>query len=108
MLTKVWRLSPLYDVVPRPQVSQERRLHLSVGPQGRSATLTNLFEVRSFGLLKPDAIAIIEGVCATVREWRTRPESAGVSPAQCDLIQTAFRRPSDIGLDDLTKDAVAA
>ena len=101
---KAWRLSPLYDVVPRPQVSQERRLHLSVGPQGRSATLTNLFEARgSFGLLKPEAIAIIERVCAAVREWRTHLESAGVSPAQCDLIQTAFRRPRDIGLDEITK-----
>jgi len=99
---KAWRLSPLYDVVPHPQVSQERRLHLSVGPQGRSATLTNLFEARgSFGLLKPDAIAVIERVSATVREWRTHLESAGVSPAQCDLIQTAFRRPGDIGLDDI-------
>ncbi|HEV7136125.1 MAG TPA: HipA domain-containing protein [Steroidobacteraceae bacterium] len=101
---KAWRLSPLYDVVPRPQVSQERRLHLSVGPQGRSATLTNLFEARgSFGLLRPQAIAIIERVSAAVREWRTHLESAGVSPAQCDLIQTAFRRPRDIGLDEITK-----
>jgi serine/threonine-protein kinase HipA len=101
---KAWRLSPLYDVVPRPQVSQERRLHLSVGPQGRSATLTNLFEARgSFGLLKPEAIAIIERVSAAVREWRTHLDSAGVSPAQCDLIQTAFRRPRDIGLDEITK-----
>jgi serine/threonine-protein kinase HipA len=103
---KAWRLSPLYDVVPRPQVSQERRLHLSVGPQGRSATLTNRFEARgSFGLPKPDAITVIKRVSATVREWRTHLESAGASPAQCDLIQTAFRRPRDIGLDDITKDA---
>jgi serine/threonine-protein kinase HipA len=101
---KAWRLSPLYDVVPRPQVSQERRLHLSIGPQGRSATLTNLFEARgSFGLLRPAAVAIIERVSAAVREWRTHLESAGVSPAQCDLIQTAFRRPRDIGLGEITK-----
>ncbi len=101
---KAWRLSPLYDVVPRPQVSQERRLHLSIGPQGRSATLTNLFEARgSFGLLKPEAIAIIGRVSAAVGEWRTHLESAGVSPAQCDRIQTAFRRPRDIGLDEITK-----
>ena len=106
---KAWRLSPLYDVVPHPQVSQERRLHLSVGPEGRSATLTNLFEARgSFGLLKPAAIAVIERVSARVREWRTRLEAAGVSPAQCDLVQTAFRRPRDIGLDHITKDAAAA
>jgi serine/threonine-protein kinase HipA len=101
---KAWRLSPLYDVVPRPQGSQERRLHLSVGPQGRSATLTNLFEARgSFGLLKPDAIAIIARVSAEVQQWRTHLESAGVSPAQCELIQTAFRRPRDIGLDEILK-----
>jgi serine/threonine-protein kinase HipA len=106
---KAWRLSPLYDVVPRPQVSQERRLHLSIGPQGRTATLTNLFEARgSFGLLKPDAIAVIEKVAATIREWRTHLEAAGVSTAQCDLIQTAFRRPRDVGLDDITKDEAAA
>jgi len=98
-----WRLSPLYDVVPHPQVSQERRLHLSVGPQGRTATLTNLFEARgSFGLLKPNAIAVIQRVAAKVREWRTHLEAAGVSPAQCDLIQTAFRRPRDIGIDAIT------
>lgn len=101
--TKAWRLSPLYDVVPHPQVSQERRLHLSVGPQGRTATLTNLFEARgSFGLLKPAAIAVIEKVATRIREWRTHLQAAGVSTAQCDLIQTAFRRPRDIGFDDLT------
>jgi hypothetical protein len=27
---------------------------------------------------------------------------------QCDLIQTAFRRPRDIGLDDMTKDEIEA
>src|SRR3546814_17136977 len=36
-----WRLSPLYDVVPRPKLAQERMLHLAVGPQGRLARLDN-------------------------------------------------------------------
>ncbi|MDI1366245.1 MAG: HipA domain-containing protein, partial [bacterium] len=36
-----WRLSPLYDVVPKPQVGHERTLVLGVGPQGRAATLNN-------------------------------------------------------------------
>jgi serine/threonine-protein kinase HipA len=34
-----WRLSPLYDVVPRPGVAHERFLHLEVGEQGKLATL---------------------------------------------------------------------
>lgn len=38
---KGWRLSPLYDVVPKPQVGLDRRLVLGVGSDGRSATLTN-------------------------------------------------------------------
>jgi serine/threonine-protein kinase HipA len=37
-----WRLSPLYDVVPRPGVAYERFLHLEVGAQGKLATLAKL------------------------------------------------------------------
>lgn len=36
-----WVLSPLYDVVPRPGVAYERRLHLEVGAQGKLASLDN-------------------------------------------------------------------
>ncbi|MDQ1818106.1 HipA domain-containing protein [Massilia sp. CCM 9210] len=36
-----WRLSPLYDVLPRPGLATERYLHLGIGPQGRLATLDN-------------------------------------------------------------------
>ncbi|MCW1776806.1 HipA domain-containing protein [Pantoea ananatis] len=36
-----WRLSPLYDVVPRPSGGSERFLHLGIGAQGRLSTLDN-------------------------------------------------------------------
>jgi serine/threonine-protein kinase HipA len=99
-----WRLSPLYDVVPRPQVSLERYLHLSVGPQGRLATLDNLLEAHgSFGLLKKAAAAIIDRIAATTREWRMVFEAAGVPGADCDKVASAFRRPRDIGLDVVGK-----
>lgn len=53
---KGWRLSPLYDVVPRARVAAERYLHMSVRPQGRLATLDKLLEAHgSFGLLKKGA-----------------------------------------------------
>jgi len=97
---KGWRLSPLYDVVPHPQIAQERRLHLSLGPQGRRATLDNLLEAHgSYGLLRHAAAAIIERVATCTREWRTRFEALGVPQAECDRIDTAFRRPRDIGLE---------
>lgn len=93
-----WRLSPLYDVVPHPQTATERRLHLSLGPLGRTATLANLLESHGlFGLLRPEATAVIERVARIVREWRTRFEALGVPPEQCDRVASAFRSPRDVG-----------
>jgi serine/threonine-protein kinase HipA len=96
---KGWRLSPLYDVVPRPQVAQERMLHLAVGPQGRLATLDNaLAGAGRFGLMPPAAALIIDRVARAVRSWRQSFERLHVPPALCEQLSTAFRRPADIGL----------
>jgi serine/threonine-protein kinase HipA len=95
-----WRLSPLYDVVPRPQVAQERVLHLAVGPQGRLATLDNaLGGAGLFGLHPPRAAMIIDRVARVVREWRESFERLRVPAQLCDRLATAFRRPSDIGMN---------
>ena len=90
----------MYDVVPRPQVAQERYLHMSVGPQGRLATLDNLLEAHgSFGLLRKDAAAIIDRIARVTREWRIFFEDLGVSAVDCDKVASAFRRPGEIGLE---------
>lgn len=99
-----WRLSPLYDVVPRPQVAQERFLHLSAGPQGRAARLDNaLAGAGRFGLLPPDAARIVERVARATRSWRETFERAGVSERQCDLVASAFRRPADVGMREVER-----
>ncbi len=96
-LGRGWRLSPLYDVVPHPQAATERRLHLSLGPLGRTATLANLLESHGlFGLLRPEASEVIERIARIVREWRTRFEALGVPPDQCDRVASAFRNPRDV------------
>ncbi len=96
--TKGWRLSPLYDVVPTPQVATERRLHLSVGPQGRLATLTNALEAHgAFGLLRPTAKEIIERVAMKVRAWKVHFERTGVPAKEIAKVGSAFRKPRDIG-----------
>jgi serine/threonine-protein kinase HipA len=98
-----WRLSPLYDVVPKPQVAHERMLHLSVGPQGRLAMLDNaLAGAGRFGLLPPDASRIIDRVVRAVRGWRDVFEALGVPARMCDQIAAAFRRPVDLGLRGVT------
>jgi serine/threonine-protein kinase HipA len=94
-----WRLSPLYDVVPRPQVAEERFLHLSIGPRGRLASLENLLEAHGdFGLLKPQAAELIEDVAAITREWRNVFDELGVPPEESAKVAFAFRQPSQVGL----------
>lgn len=97
---KGWRLSPMYDVVPRPQVAQERFLHLSVGPLGRLATLDNLLEAHgNFGLLRKNAATIIDRVARVTREWRVLFDELGVPDAECEKVASAFRRPREIGIE---------
>ena len=99
-----WRLSPLYDVVPRPQVAQERMLHLAVGPQGRLATLDNaLAGAGRFGLMPPDAARIVDRVARTLCSWRVTFERLQVPAHVCEQLSSAFRRPADIGLHEVEK-----
>ncbi len=101
---KGWRLSPLYDVVPRPQVAAERYLHLSVGPRGRLATLDNLLTAHgAFGLLKREAAAIIERIASVTREWRVVFDELGVPESLCEKVASAFRRLRDIGMEAVEK-----
>jgi serine/threonine-protein kinase HipA len=97
-----WRLSPLYDVMPRASLASERRLHLGVGPQGRAATLDNAFAGREpFTLSAESAAAGIERIWATVRGWKARFEEYGVPPEEIEKIAPAFRHIDDISTPEL-------
>lgn len=103
-----WVLSPLYDVVPKPQQGHERRLHLSVGPRGRLATLDNAAAgAGAFGLSPPAALRIIDRVAGVARQWRERFETMGITTAECDKVAPAFRRPRDVGLRDVERTLAA-
>jgi len=96
-LRRGWRLSPLYDVMPRPSLASERYLFLGVGPQGRLATLDNAFDSREhFTLSEADAVEIIARIWNEVREWRVRFESFGVSVEAIEQASGAFRHIDDI------------
>ena len=88
-----WRLSPLYDVVPKPQVGLDRRLVLGVGPQGRDATIPNaLAGAAAFALSADEALAIVEDMRARVAAgWERQFEDAMVSAADCGRFATCFR-----------------
>jgi serine/threonine-protein kinase HipA len=87
-----WRLSPLYDVMPRPSVATQRYLFLGVGPQGRFADLDNAMGARQkFGLSEKDAAELIARVWGEVREWRVHFESFGASADSIAQAEPAFR-----------------
>lgn len=93
-----WRLSPLYDVVPRPTHAHERYLHLGIGNEGRLATLGNAMSHHGvFGLTRPQASAIVERIGGAVREWKNTFEAAGVIGQDMDRIASAIRHPRDAG-----------
>jgi serine/threonine-protein kinase HipA len=99
-----WRLSPLYDVMPRPSLASERRLHLGVGPAGRLATLDNAFAGREmFTLSAADAALGIAKIWATVREWKVHFEDYQVPDEQIEKVAPAFRHIDAVSTPALRK-----
>ncbi|HEX8639642.1 MAG TPA: HipA domain-containing protein [Allosphingosinicella sp.] len=88
-----WQLSPLYDVVPKPQVGLERRLVLGVGPHGRLATLTNaLAGAAVFNVEEGEGRSIIAEMAGVVRRnWEPCFAEAGVGVADVERFRTCFR-----------------
>jgi serine/threonine-protein kinase HipA len=99
-----WRLSPLYDVLPRASHATERFLHLDLGPQGRLATLDNALAAHDmFTLSRPTACEMIADVWRVVREWRVYFEGFGVPPAEIEKIAPALRHIDDVSTPALRK-----
>lgn len=97
-----WRLSPLYDVVPRPGVAYERFLHLQVGPQGKLATLDNAFAGHpAFDLERPAALAVMASVVRQVLRWREHFEAERVSGRLIDTLAPAFRELPEVASEEL-------
>ena len=94
-----WRLSPLYDVVPKPQVGLERRLVLGVGPNGRDATLENaLAGAAGFDLGPADAEAVVHEMRMKIaRQWEAFFRDADVGAADRARFATCFRLANDDG-----------
>lgn len=91
-----WRLSPAYDLVPKPMVSQERRdLALTVGKFGRSAGRYNLLSQPDvFGLTRDQAAHELESMLQVVHGWRQLYAEKGVSRADIEYLEQAILPPS--------------
>lgn len=101
-----WRLSPLYDVVPSPEVGTDRFLSLAAGPRGRAARLDNAIAgAGAFGLGRSEATRTIEQLVACTRSWRNTFDACGVSERDSDAVANAFRRAGDIGMNEVERQA---
>jgi serine/threonine-protein kinase HipA len=91
-----WRLSPMYDVVPVPVVSLERRdLALTVGTHGRAAGLYNFVsQCGRFGLVEGEAREEIQRIASVVRTWRDSFAASGVLSKDIEYIAPAMLPPS--------------
>lgn len=91
-------------MVPHPQIASERFLHLSVGVRGREATLTNAMTHHEiFGLSRAAAATIVERTSRVVRGWKTLFEASGVNANDIERIDSAFRKPRELGLETAVK-----
>ncbi|MFV5215528.1 type II toxin-antitoxin system HipA family toxin [Azonexus caeni] len=100
-----WQLSPLYDVVPRPGLAFERRLHLHIGAAGKTATLDNaLSHATAFLADRAAAIAIIRRVWGEIRQWKTVFETFGAPGLLIDQLTSAFRPLEEIASSELVKE----
>jgi serine/threonine-protein kinase HipA len=87
-----WRLSPLYDVVPRPHVVANGRLILAVGERGHEATLANaLTGAASFGLKREEAAALLEDLRVRVgARWKAALSEAGIGAIDIERFASCF------------------
>jgi serine/threonine-protein kinase HipA len=91
-----WRLSPAYDLIPSPVVSQDRRdLAMECGRQGRFANAANILSEHSrFLLQRQDAENIVYGMQEQVEKtWRATALATGVSTKDVETIRGAFAYP---------------
>lgn len=92
-----WRLSPLYDVLPMNVVATERFLHLSVGEQGRLATLDNaMSKWPAFFSSREAALAVVHRVWVQTRDWMQHFERLGASQQDIQYLSGAIRRLGDL------------
>jgi serine/threonine-protein kinase HipA len=95
-----WKLSPAFDVVPRPRhvgSNLERRQAIGVGAQERKSTVANLLSApAAFGLSPDDAREEVLSIARVVGDWRLFLGAKGLSVADLAAVGGAFEVADDL------------
>lgn len=89
--SKSFNISPVYDLVPKPETGSTRYLALEIGSKGRIFNLENLLSrCDAFDLTKDEASEIFNEMKAKVSKWPTYFTNLEVSKADLKYLQGAF------------------
>lgn len=93
-----WRLSPLYDVVPRPRSGSDGRPILAIGDDGHAATLANaLTSAAAFGLKHDEATALLENLRARIdSRWKAALSEAKLSAVDVERFARSFSQSGNV------------
>ena len=93
--SRMWRLSPVYDLVPQPHWQQDEpgRLTIGVGQQGTRATIENaLSRTADFGLKREAAEKIILEMAGIIRNcWQEEHQKAGLPEDKLQALRRSYR-----------------
>lgn len=92
-----WRLSPAYDLTPRPAISATRQHAMSVGkdawgnPSSEGLTQTLLSQSNEFCYPQEEAKTLIISMSDTIQKsWEPLFLAEGVKQVECDMLRSAF------------------
>lgn len=86
-----YMLSPVYDLVPKPETGTTRYLAMPFGKKGREFNVDNLLSnAEAFDLSNEDAKAIYENLKSTTSNWRSFFTASGLANADMHYLENAF------------------
>jgi serine/threonine-protein kinase HipA len=86
-----WELSPLYDVVPATVTAETYSLAMTIGTEGKKASLTNaLSQCERFRLSREEAEGIVSHMREKVSGWKDHFKKCGVSDADIRAVENGF------------------
>lgn len=86
-----YRISPVYDLVPKPETGTTRYLAMPFGSQGRVFNKENILsKCDVFGLKKDEALAIFNDLKNTISNWRSFYNTNKLAPQDLQYLENAF------------------
>lgn len=86
-----YKLSPVYDLVPKPETGSTRYLAMPFGKKGREFNIENLLSnAEAFNLSHNEAKSIYENLKSTLSKWRSYFKTDKLANPDMQYLENAF------------------